>query len=89
MSIEDQIAALIAEAAPLRCLPDEEAEARGLPGLVDIINSLRAEQAGGAPVTPAPEPPDMSLAAVALRKELADAPQSLPTRRLGRPRMNN
>ena len=47
MTIEDQIAALIAEAAPLRLLPDEQAEAKGLPRIVDAINALRAAQAGG------------------------------------------
>jgi hypothetical protein len=44
MSIEDQIDALLAEAAPLRLLPDDEAEANGLPALVDRINVLRAKQ---------------------------------------------
>jgi hypothetical protein len=44
MNIEDQIADLLAEAAPLRLLPDDEAEAKGLPALVDKINCLRAKQ---------------------------------------------
>jgi len=44
MTLEDQIAALLAEAEPLRCLPDEEAEAKGLPALVDRINALRVLQ---------------------------------------------
>lgn len=47
MTIEDQIAALLAQAEPLRALPDEEAEAAGLPALVDRINALRAFQAKG------------------------------------------
>ncbi len=45
MTIEEQIAALHAKAEPLRLLPDEEAEALGLPGLVNQINALRAKQA--------------------------------------------
>ena len=45
MNIEDQIADLLAVAAPLRLLPDDEAEAKGLPALVDTINRLRARQA--------------------------------------------
>lgn len=44
MNLEDQIAALLAEAEPLRCLPDEEAEAKGLPALVERINALREAQ---------------------------------------------
>lgn len=41
MTIQEQIDALLAEAAPLRLLPDDEAEAKGLPALVDRINALR------------------------------------------------
>lgn len=48
MTLEAQIAALLAEAEPLRCLPDEEAEAQGLPALVDRINALRAKQSAQA-----------------------------------------
>jgi len=44
MTIEEQIAALAAKAEPLRALPDEESEALGLPGIIDDINRLRAEQ---------------------------------------------
>ena len=40
MTIEDQIAALLAEAEPLRLLPDDEAESMGLPGIVEMINAL-------------------------------------------------
>lgn len=42
MTVEEKIAALLAEAAPLRLLPDDEAEEKGLPALVDQINALRA-----------------------------------------------
>jgi hypothetical protein len=45
MTLQDEIDALLAEAAPLRLLPDDEAEAKGLPELVDKINRLRAKQA--------------------------------------------
>lgn len=45
MTLQDQIDALLAEAAPLRLLPDDEAEAKGLPALVETINRLRARQA--------------------------------------------
>jgi hypothetical protein len=44
MTLQDEIDALLAEAAPLRLLPDDEAEAKGLPALVDKINRLRAKQ---------------------------------------------
>jgi hypothetical protein len=45
MTLQDEIDALLAEAAPLRLLPDDESEAKGLPALVDRINALRAKQA--------------------------------------------
>jgi hypothetical protein len=45
MTTEDQIAGLLAQAEPLRLLPDEEAEAQGLPAIVDAINALRAKLA--------------------------------------------
>lgn len=41
MNIEDHIADLLAEAAPLRLLADDEAEEKGLPKLVEQINWLR------------------------------------------------
>lgn len=44
MTIQEQIAELIAQAAPLRELDDEEAERQGLPLLVDKINALRAQE---------------------------------------------
>lgn len=47
MTIEDQIAELLAQAEPLRVLPDDEAEAAGLPALVNQVNALRARQAKG------------------------------------------
>lgn len=46
MTLDEQITALLQEAKPLRGLPDDEAEARGLPALVGRINALRALQAG-------------------------------------------
>ena len=45
MTLEDQIAALNAEAAPLRCLPEMEQGELG--AIVDRINALRALQAAG------------------------------------------
>jgi hypothetical protein len=48
MTHQDEIDALLTEAAPLRLLPDDEAEAKGLPALVDKINRLRAVQARDA-----------------------------------------
>lgn len=53
MTIEQQISALLAQAEQLRLLPDDEAESMGLPGIVDMINALRAEQASGMPGAPA------------------------------------
>ena len=47
MTLEDKIAALLDEAAPLRLLPDDEAEAAGLPKIVERINALRAKQSAG------------------------------------------
>jgi len=47
MTIDEQIAALLAQAEPLRALPAEEGEAAGLGKLVDQINQLRARQARG------------------------------------------
>lgn len=45
MNIEDNINELLAEAAPLRLLPEPEQD--GLGALVDRINALRAMQAAG------------------------------------------
>ena len=47
MTIDEQIAALLAQAEPLRALPAEDGEAAGLGKLVDQINRLRARQAKG------------------------------------------
>lgn len=61
MTLQEQIDALLAEAAPLRALPDDEAEAKGLPGIVNRINALRAKQPfeaaapAGVPVAETPE----------------------------------
>ena len=41
MTVQEQIDALLAEAAPLRLLADDEAEEKGLPKIVDRINALR------------------------------------------------
>ena len=51
MTLQDQIAALLLEAAPLRCLPEMEQGELG--AIVDRINALRALQAAGyvAPTT--------------------------------------
>jgi hypothetical protein len=60
MTIEEQIQALLDKAAPLRLLPDDEAEAAGLPKIVDSINALRAVQTSAveiaAPVAPVAAP---------------------------------
>ena len=59
MTLEDQIAALLLEAAPLRCLP--EIEQGELGAIVDRINALRALQAAGVAdvVAPAIEPAEV------------------------------
>lgn len=54
MTVQDQIDALLAEAAPLRLLPDDEAEEKGLPKLVDRINALRAMPLDAEAVEPDP-----------------------------------
>lgn len=41
MTVEDRITELLAQAEPLRALPDDEAEEKGLPALVNEINRLR------------------------------------------------
>lgn len=81
MTIEDQIAALVAEAEPLRLLPDDEAESMGLPGIVDMINALRADQAAGVAVVYV-EPEIDPQAPVAP----FDQTPALPARRPGRPK---
>lgn len=46
MTVEDQIAELLAEAAPLRLMADDTPEAARLGAIVDKINALRARQSG-------------------------------------------
>ena len=91
MTIQDQIAALLSEAEPLRLLDDIEAERQGLGRIVDQINGLRAQEAAekhdafiaevkaALVVDSAPE-------AIALRAEIAAQPEPMPARRPGRPR---
>ena len=50
MTLEARIEALLEQAAPLRLLPDAEAEAKGLPKIVEQINELRALIASGRAV---------------------------------------
>lgn len=52
MNMQDQIAALLLEAAPLRCLP--ELEQGELGAIVGRINALRASQAAGVADVVAP-----------------------------------
>jgi hypothetical protein len=80
MNTEDQITALLAEAAPLRLLDDEAAEAAGLPALVDRINALRAQS------VVAWMPPELDPQAAAMNMQIAQQPAELPKRRPGRPR---
>jgi hypothetical protein len=47
VTLQDKIDALVEKAAALRALPEDEAEAAGLPLLVDAINNLRELQALG------------------------------------------
>jgi hypothetical protein len=50
MTLQDQIEALLAEAAPLRLMADDTPEAAKLGRLVDKINALRAQQSCEVPV---------------------------------------
>lgn len=91
MTIEDQITALLAQAEPLRLLPDAESEAQGLPRIVDAINALRAAQAGGQ--VDAEVVPDHKLflsydeSGIAADKEKFEAErEEARKRRPGRPR---
>lgn len=88
MTIEDQITALLAQAEPLRLLPDVEAEAKGLPRIVDAINALRAAQSSGSYVREIEVAPhvDTSPAHQAVVSAIASEPEPLPARRPGRPR---
>ena len=88
MTIEEQIAELLAKAAPLRLLPDDEAEEKGLPGIVEQINALRAKQSRAPVVVAGEEPefePDGSMQAAALVfAEDADGLRELQQRNIER-----
>ncbi len=47
MTIEQEIAALCAQADELRPLPEDEPAKAPLAGIIDAINALRAKQARG------------------------------------------
>lgn len=47
MTIEDKITELLADAAPLRLLEDDDADKAPLAGIIDQINVLRARQSAG------------------------------------------
>lgn len=70
MTVSEQIDALLAEAAPLRLLPDDEAEAKGLPKLVDRINALRRRQSIEARV----QTENLRVGTLALLEIEADVP---------------
>lgn len=76
MTLEDQITALLAEAEPLRCLPDEEAEEKGLPKLVEQVNALRKLQECVA----------VALDTAIEMRDEAEAEAIAPRRGPGRPR---
>lgn len=54
MTLEDQIASLLAEAEPLRALAEDDPAKVPLAGIVDAINALRARQANEPAAAPAP-----------------------------------
>lgn len=82
MTLEVQIAALLEEAAPLRCLVDDDPAKIPLCRIVDKINALRAIQAG-----PGYSRPIVVEADPVVSEEGADADgPELPKRRPGRPR---
>lgn len=72
MEIEAKIAALLAEAEPLRCLDEDDEAKRPLAGIVDQINALRAQQT--APV------------AIQEVEEGSDAPESVQSEATAQPR---
>ena len=81
MTVEQEIAELLAQAEPLRALSDEESEKAGLGKLVDRINALRAL---GEPVrAPFVAEQDNAPEALALRHAIAS---EMPKRKPGRPR---
>ena len=57
MTVEERIAELLAQAESLRALPDDEAEEKGLPALVNEINRLRNGGAVDEPVKRGPGRP--------------------------------
>ena len=82
MTIEEQIAELLAKAEPLRLLPEDAKEAAGLPAMVDSINALRAKQAN-APAVAAALPVVSEPAAA----QVVAAPAAEPAKRgPGRPK---
>jgi hypothetical protein len=83
MTIEDQIAALIAEAEPLRLLSEDDPEREPLTEIVDEINRLRAIESGD--VRQMPSVPEVDP----LAPVIDDKTTALPARRPGRPRKPN
>ena len=81
MTLQAKIDALVAQAAELRLLPEDEAEAKGLPTLVDAINNLRELQAMGREALEEAQ-------AAAHEAEFAETAESVnpPKRGPGRPR---
>lgn len=75
MTLQDRIEELLAEAAPLRELDEDDPAKAPLAGLVDQINALRAEQASA--------PAHELLATIVTPVEGADAQ---PKRGPGRPK---
>ena len=79
------IAALLDQAAPLRLLHDEDAEAAGLPGIVNEINALRAAMAVQTGIYAVESPADVVEGADAPPGD--DAQELEPARRgPGRPK---
>ena len=89
MSVEQDIQRLLALAAPLRLLADDDPAKVPLTAIVDDINALRAlqsqEKSGAAPVANV-EGADVDPEAERIKLELAKVPADLPARRPGRPK---
>lgn len=81
MSIEAEIQALLAEAEPMRGLPDDDPQTAVLAGIIDGINRLRAIQAEQARQAPPEAPPAASVLA-----PVATAPAEPTKRGPGRPK---
>lgn len=81
MNIEAQIQSLLAEAEPMRSLPDDDPATAVLSGIVDKINALRAIQADEAKraIPTAPETLPAHIEAI-------PEPAELTKRGPGRPR---